>query len=118
MTPQYFVRTYFPGTFALRLESADIAWTAKPFMIPSLGIRLDAYNDETGYVAAQIDNDNKWLVLPLLVNREGVHVSMICEQAVLRFAYPIDPSMTREDIEGATHIYACLLYTSPSPRDS
>ena len=83
--------------------------------------------EDTGYVAVRIHG--RWQPYKVYL---GFSTSSNCFRVTigysigLKIAFPVDPRMTEQDIDGATVLYkngpntpnTCLLYTSPSPRDS
>ena len=58
------------------------------------------------YIAAH--RDNEWVVARAVAYKTNyyfIHLFDIDERAVDKIAFPVDPRMTRQDIEGATKIY-------------
>ena len=116
-------------------EDADGSYDIHKYLIPSLGLpeKKNGYptgwenkTESIGHIA--VLNDDKWMVKEVdLVDRRS-NLYLICRETehiqMDAMAYPIDPSMTREDIEGdsfpepnATNTGWVFKHTRPGTHD-
>lgn len=73
------------------------------YIIPSLGIRDGQFPDhKRGYIAAR--KGDVWAVKEALIPTRDSSLNLVCVDRASHdeMAYPIDPRMAREDIEGAS----------------
>ena len=70
--------------------------------------RVTYHNEENGYTVAQLAPEGKDYTVPVVGNMLGINVG---EYVELRGQWTAHPQYGRQ-------LKACLLYTSPSPRDS
>lgn len=83
---------------------ANYAPTENDFIVQSLGTTTRE-NKTLGWVA--LKHSNKWFIEEsyIYIGKTSAFIEYESQIKSDAFAYPIDPSMTRQDIEGATEIY-------------
>ena len=95
-------KNYFDGIFEL------VFWDTGRIAIPEIGINIMA---EDSSILSTINSDPIWVNV-ISVKEKNVSLSMISDD-ILPIKGPVDVR-SHEDLK----LIICLLYTSPSPRDS
>lgn len=92
----------FPA-FSTRDENPQVATYAIPGLAAPPSHRR--FSDSVTMIYCAVYAGGKWVVRPMGYSSGNSHVSLLCtSDDIVKVAYPIDPAMTREDIEGATEI--------------
>ena len=94
----------------LTLPAADSPYDVANYLIPSLGVDPPEdphgnifFKENVGYTA--ILRDDTWHVSLTSLSKEGRYITFrVAVRGFHALAYPIDPRMTREDIQDATII--------------